>query len=314
MVLQLHLIWLILMPSKDFFLVETPLQLMCAHEAISETQREYSLFLRMSGVGRNDQQLCSMADGFGLNYKSKLIRPEKIVIDSLRALPVLLPYIFNSYARIFIGSYFSRFLMLFSKTLRCQEVWLLDDGVATFLAQKRMHVSGKVNNLYTYFNVKPLRNQKIVRHCFEKLVCKYSVNGATLAGNIFVGQTLVERGFLPLPKYLDVVRGIAKNNSPLLYIPHRAESEETIEAVGLIDGVSILKTDTNIEFFLLTKFGCPVSIYSFFSSALFSLSAFFPGAKLYSLESDLVDQSKAEHFSDVIQALTELKNLSFIKV
>lgn len=297
--------------NQNLYLVETPLQLLCAYEMMSPTHTN-KLILRCSGVGRNDDQLIAAANCFELKHTTLAVRPKKYIIDSIKNTPTILNFLKNNYDSVYVGSYFSRFLMALARYANKKDQYLLDDGVATYLAQTEMKQLGKPQSIATFFNIPPLPGQKIIRHSFEKIRSRLIFSGH--GGNYFIGQTLVDKGYLSISDYLEMIREAQciQQDQEIHYIPHRAESDAVIEAVAKIPGISIKRMKTCVELgFILEKIS-PRNVFACFSSAIFSLSSLYPTSKIYSIIPSSINSTQSPHFLDILRGITELPNVSLV--
>ncbi|MGA4604088.1 hypothetical protein [Pseudoalteromonas maricaloris] len=272
----------------------------------------YVLILRESGVGNNDEQMTRVAQLLQLEYIKCKVRIGCILRDTLKQLFTLSKLLCVKYQDLYLGSYFSRWQMMLRRVVRFNKLYLMDDGVATFLAQKKMLSSGNVYDLFTYFDVDNLNTQEIQTHSFEYLRRRYQLNGTT-GEHVFVGQILVEMGFLSLGDYKKLVTKVAKQCDSLIYIPHRSEDQKTVDEIASISNVKILRSDCSIEVYFLENGIYPAHIYSSISSALFTLSKIFLESRLTSiLPSDLAEE-KVEHFNEIVIALSKVKNIEVKK-
>ncbi|WMN61180.1 hypothetical protein NI389_07285 [Pseudoalteromonas xiamenensis] len=122
---------------KSLFIVETPLQLMCAYEAIMGKHKDnYVLVLRESGAGNNDEQMTRVAQLLQLEYIKCKVHIDSVFRDTLKELFTLTRLLCVKYQELYLGSYFSRWQMMLRRVIRFNKLNLMDDGVATFLAQK----------------------------------------------------------------------------------------------------------------------------------------------------------------------------------
>lgn len=298
---------------KDLYIVETPLQLLCAFEAIQRNSLgNYVLILRYSGVGHNDEQMYNIALLLKLDFVILNIRLGNVVRDTFKQSFKIIHLLSSSYKNIYIGSYFSRWQMSFYRGVRCNNTYLLDDGMATFLAQKKMAKSKRVYDLFTYLEVDAIKSQKIHKHNFVNLRKRYQL-GEPTGQNIFVGQILVEMEFLTLKQYKNLVSEVAKSCDELIYIPHRSVTKSTLDEITTIKNVSILKPDSCIEVFLLENNIYPQRVYSSISSALVTLSEIFVLSKVISIIPNDISRVNAEHFDEIVDSLNKIKNIEVIE-
>lgn len=269
--------------SKALLIVETPFQLLCAYEVISVCRLDYTLLLRVTGAGRNDQQLLECASILGLSYSQFRVRVGHHRVDALLAVPAITGHLLKRYDHLFVGSYFSRLLMSLRHVVRNDHLWLLDDGVSTFLAQDKMAAPGRQkHDLATFFRVPPLPGQTVVCHQFSSLA---ALSNATYADtSLFIGQP--QTGHTAYPEYRAAIsrrdyfellaRCRAASPGPMLYIPHRVERSEDVEEIGRTFNVDVQFTSVCIELHLVKAGSVPRRIYTSISTAAFSLAAIFP--------------------------------------
>ena len=262
--------------ATALLLVETPFQLMCAYEVIQEFGLDHTLVLRMTGVGRNDLQLREAASVLGLAHTEITVRVGRHNADTILALPRLLPPLLRRYDHLFLGSYFSRFIMAVGRVVRAANTWLLDDGMATFLAQDRLAAGGgKPRNLATFFAVSPLQGQTVLRHEFSRLA---SLNAVTYSDEaLFIGQPLVELGLASRSDYRDILAACQSEAAGrMIYVPHRREDPEHVEAIGKDLGVDVVYPSLPVELHFLRKGVVPRRVYTCTSTAAFAFAGRFP--------------------------------------
>lgn len=297
---------------RDLFLVESPLQLLCAYEFLGRGESDFLLVVRLNGNSRNDEQMIVVADLLDLPYLPLKVSPESFFKDSLVESPALLKICSQRYRSIFIGSFFSRYFSLIRKCLRFDNLYMLDDGVATFLAQMRMNESNKTYDIATFFDVHPLEGQRKISHSFERIRSRFQSYDE--AYSVFVGQPLVDRGMLTSEAYLYLVRAaLDRSDAPLRYFPHRSESSSVLETVSSIPGVTIVKTDLCIELHLLKNKVRPSTVFSSVSSALFSLSSIFPDAKFFACMSQEFDSTNSPHINEIVSALKRSEKIEILE-
>lgn len=269
----------------NLLIVESPLQLLCAYEAIkSNPETPYRLLLRNNGRGSNDIHLYNCAYSLQLNYQTFLLRPDYFKYDLLKSLPLLLSICRKEYNQVYLGSYYSSFLRALKRGLRREETYYLDDGAATLRAQleQMKEVNSKIN-WFTFFNILPLQGQKIKRHSFESL--RKTCIKERKFGSYFIGQPVEIMSGYTKNQYYNSVSTIAHRfteESPLLYIPHRIED---IELIKNISNIKVIKPDFPLElYFLQPEIHEPLEVFGFYSTALITLKKIFPNMKSYYIQ------------------------------
>ncbi|WP_151717006.1 polysialyltransferase family glycosyltransferase [Acinetobacter sp. TUM15071] len=264
----------------NLYIVESPLQLLCAYEAIHVNRNvPYQLLIRQTGRGLNDKHLINCANQLGLDYKIFVLHADNIYVGLLRNLFLLFCLYFKYYERVYFGSVYSSALNFISYFIRRRELVYLDDGAATLRAQFEMSKKEKkVCNWFTFFNIDPLSGQKVIKHNFEKIKEKNKKN--INEGKYFIGQPVSAMKGFSLEDYMRCVREIAnkcESNEFLYYIPHRVEN---LDLINNIPNIKVVKPTVPIEiYFLENKGSIPKEIYSCYSTALITLPVLFLGIK-----------------------------------
>lgn len=295
------------MYEKSLAVVETPLQLLCAYEAL---EGNGWVILRLTGVGRNDRQTLSLAEELGMRYKAVNAPPRK-PLAMLFAIWAMRRLLFRKYQAVYLGSYFSRFIRSIAVFLR-GPVFILDDGVATLLAQTSMQYSSKRSSIFTFLPVRPLSGQTCIKHSFERLRERFQASERKCLGAYFIGQPLVEKGMVDESSYLALLQCCLKEaGGKMEYIAHRAESEVILKKVGTFPGLTVRMIDFPVELYFLTKVPPPELVYSCISTALFSLSMILPNSRIEARPlNSLNGNPKAPHVGDILQAMKESERIS----
>ncbi|UOB52337.1 hypothetical protein [Acinetobacter junii] len=264
----------------NLYIVESPLQLLCAYEAISVNKNEtYQLLIRQTGRGLNDKHLISCANRLGLDYKIFVLHTTNIYIGLLRNFFLWCSLYFKKYERVYFGSVYSSALSFINNFIKKKEVIYLDDGAATLRAQFEMCNKEKnICNLFTFFNIEPLQGQNITKHNFEKIKEK---NKNYINEKIyFIGQPVHAMKGFSEEDYIRCVREVANkcNEGDFLhYIPHRVED---LNKINNIPNIKVIKSNVPVEmYFMENKGSIPKEIYSCYSTALITLPLLFYGIK-----------------------------------
>lgn len=269
----------------NLFIVESPLQIICAYEAILEKDEEpYLLLIRQTGRGFNDRQMKECADSFNLKYKTFKLYPDNIIIHIIMNIFLWLGLSLRKFETIYLGSLYSKALKILKIFLRGGDFFYLDDGAATLRAQIDIKNGEKpCSNLYTFFQLEAIHGQKIINHKFCNI--RKTLNFRRGNKSYFIGQPVEYMLGFDEKDYLDCVREIAKKFSkenPLIYIPHRVEDSEKILE---IENIVVLNIGKPIElYFMENKVDIPAEVYSCYSSALVSMSILFPEINIVAIK------------------------------
>ena len=293
--------------SDDFVslvIVETPLQLMCGYEADTR-----ALFiLRLTGRGSNDEQIINVANLLDINYIEVFIPTEKPVLGLFKNLKVIAGLLRNRFKFVYFGSYFSGVNKLLARVLRFETCSYLDDGVATLMLKDSL---AENINIFTFLDVPETNNLKVVRHRFCKLKEVFRCDG--VLGEYFIGQPFVDKNMMTSDEYISYIQdAVADSASELLYIPHRVESEGSIERVSQLDGVKILRLNVCIELYFLSKNIMPKKIYSCSSTALLTLSILSPSTDCVAYIGRDPRIKALPHIDDIISSFEAVDSIKII--
>lgn len=302
------------MPKIGIF-VETPLQLLCAFEAMELRGggKEIQLFLRATGRGRNDKQLIETARILGLDFKLIRFNVKATLLDRARLLLVIISLLSSKYDEVYFGSFFSGFFRILARHIRSKKTFYLDDGMATLLAQRSMKAGG-AKDLFTFFNIEPLPGQEVIMHGFEGLKKKIGYSRGNEA--YFIGQPLVDYGYLNVDEYCACVKDAVRKvcGGDLYYVPHRHESEAMQSRISGIDGVSLREVATPIELYFISSGIYPRFIFSFSSTALVSIKLIYPDCTSISYFIDYKNYSPRTHIEDIYCFFEEEAGIEVIDV
>lgn len=320
--------------AKNLFIVRSPLQVINAYEASQyfETKNNTLILVHNSTLSNKDQtrKIIDMLNVWDEiieieNRKSKFFQYVKLVKKLKKSI----------YEKVFIGG-FSTLHKIILANLKYQESYMIDDGTATLLAQKTIleyfkntplnyrelrfllfFLKAKIRkniHFFTFFNLDHLNDEVIIKHQFTFLKKKYLQNDLINDDNVYVlGQNLVSEGMIGKTTYLFYINQIIQRypSKNIVYIPHR--SEGLIEEIKKFESphFQILKNDMPIEIFFLSKGIYPSIIVSFFSTALYTLSAIFPKSKVESFLIPVEDIQKGNETIAICQGF--LKNTPVVQ-
>ncbi|WP_434049427.1 hypothetical protein [Marinobacter salarius] len=299
---------------RNLYVVESPLQLLCAFEK-SFFQENVTFVVRMNGNPANDNQILKVAKTLEIDVIKKVLRPSKIKLDSLKNI-IFIIYLLVKFDTYYLGSYHSKLLAFLRRFINAKNIVLLDDGVATLLAQKEMESHKRPYNIFTFFDLKPLPFQKIEKHSFQNLVKIFNIENKSKNGTYFIGQKVVEVGILSLDLYISIVGRAAKmaGADNLIYIPHRGESEVVISRLKSIKGLEVRFIESPIELYFISEKNPPVAIYSIISTALNTLSIISKKTSFFALVPKCLSKTRVPHIENIVQQLEKNSNIDVISI
>jgi len=263
---------------SNIFFIESPLNLICTHEAISFFKiKDYRIVIRLSTSDNNNDQIFNLIDILGIDQgKIEFIKIHSNNKNTLDYLKIIF-YVFKSLInfrskRIFIGNLHSGFLSLIVRTFSRNKIIMIDDGTKTIAIQNSFDTE-YFYNLFTMYNLRPLSGQMIYKNNFEKisqLVARLEIDKNSI---LFLGSKLYEEDIVSESYYLELVNSIFRKYSDkkIIYIPHREESQKKIKKINSIENVSIKKLSYPVELFGLYEGELPYKAISFYSTALLTM-------------------------------------------
>lgn len=271
--------------NKCLILIESPLQLLNAYEAIKHFNIiDFTLYIRFSCVETNDSQIKKLINILDIkkeNIRSVYIKPNnKGMSDLLSIILVLFKLsLFNRiYNQLYIGNYESKFIKIVTMLYKRERFFLLDDGNKSIRIQSEFKSSTYVD-MFTMFDLKPIGNQIVIKNNYKYTKELISNNTSDSKTVLFIGSGMSEIEIVSQEYYLQLMSLISdyyKSSSlNMLYIPHRAECVDKLDKIRLIDNIDVFPIDYPIELFGVCEGIMPVRISSFCSTAILTLRAIY---------------------------------------
>ena len=202
----------------------------------------------------------------------------------------------RSVSRLFLGNYNVGYMRHLAHRLADAEAVVLDDGTATlaiakhrresrfrdrlsFMDTERSRLREKWAGLYTrslpkitFFTTYDLDVEApdaVMKNdyaFFRKMAAKHE----PLDEVFFLGQPMVEEGFIRRDLFFSELRRVKEHfkNDHLIYLPHKREEAEKVDAIERDLGFGIRRFDVPIEYQMAVRGTRPRVLASFFSSAL----------------------------------------------
>lgn len=274
------------MRNKALIVVESPLQLLAAFEAIQYYKIDSGvLVVRLSNEQRNDTQLTFLnsylkLDQFKIFYVT--INPEnKKVIDFLKLfiMAISLPILRLLYKNIILGSFRSGFISLVYKWCSFNKDFIfVDDGTSTLEIKnkKKLHQCRFFTQFYNEL-VDTMPN--VVKNEFSSIKRNFKDLKLKQIDVLFIGSGIAEIGITNESNYLYMVKRICeeytKNGLNVMYIPHRVEKAEKLESISKFSNVKIINIDYPIELLGIIDNIIPNHVCSFYSTALITMNSIY---------------------------------------
>ena len=291
----------------NLFIVKTPLQVINSIEAVHSFNLQNNILILVENKEKLYTQMKNLSDL--IEWKEIIyFKTENGFKDMLNSISLLKKLNILKFNNIFFSRFGTIQRLLVANTIK-NNVYYIDDGVETITIYNNILIPNTINklnfrqlsrfryllfglkidikdniNLFTYFNLKPLKNSKIVPNRLEYFQKKY-MNKAILDKKVYIlGQPLVERGFVTEELYIEYIKYIIKDSKyDVIYIPHIGEKNNS--AIYKIKNKKFTITDIDlpIELYFLQKSIFPIKIISFFTTAFFTLKFLYPKSQFDSL-------------------------------
>jgi len=267
---------------NNIFFVESPLNLICAYEAIDFFQiKDYKIVVRLTSNDNNNLQITNITRMLRIEQTNieyiNISTTNRSFLDYLKVISYLLKYFFTfSLERVFIGNIESGFLSLVAMMFDKKKIILIDDGTKTIASQNSFN-RGNFYNIFTMYDLPPIEGQKIYKNDF-KLV-KNFIHEIKIDKNsvLFIGSKISEEGIISESCYLDLINEIFNRypDKNIIYIPHRGEDLEKISRIENIERVVVKKIGYSVEFLGVNEWELPCKVISFYSTALLTMKSLY---------------------------------------
>ncbi len=202
---------------------------------------------------------------------------------------------FRNIDLIVIGNFFSDPHLLFANEKKNTDIIFLDDGLNSRFIINAIEKTKKYPffkllfikifkfnleypqkfSIFTMFDLDS-NNSDIQIEKNKLLNTKQKIKDLNFKGiTILIGQPFIELSILNKKFYFKLVNSIKKLYPNFLYVPSRKENDKILEKMKKNININILRTDMNIEHYLLKNKIIPKRIIGFTSTALVSLDKIF---------------------------------------
>jgi len=290
---------------KSLALIESPLQLICAMEAVKHLSLSNIDFaLRKNLNNKNNEQLLNTAHFYNIKYNT-FFSPYETSSPSaaIKSTAQLLKYLIPSYDKVILGSYYSKLQRIVKSFIRAKNIHYVDDGVATYLAHQNITKNYYGPSFITIFKDLQSKNSLKVEHISLQLLRSRAtalVKPELVA--IFIGQKLIQTNQLTKKDYFDTIIAATQGQRHLLYVAHRGEDEATLSEILALNNITIIKPNLPLEIFLIENNLKPVEIYSNTSTALFTLAEIFDAPLTYVIAATY--KKPPPHLQAILSGLT----------
>lgn len=330
--------------------VESPLQMLCVQNLVSQIRPKFSLLIWRSMGGSIDKKM--MEESIDHQYWEKEVDVTRLPEWALYMSAMLISMRWKGNAHsVLIGNSDRDWMHVIATISRPCGVALVDDGTATIIAHNQFRKFGHYKDypysrskfrsflhhitktefstisnftLFTLFSrLESLPNVNVVTNTLSAakrgVISKpKSLKGARAC---FIGSNLIGGGLLKPGDFgYFMSHAVAKirkvNLTPVEYRPHRREELAWLRKVAdNIEGLTVLKRapKVTIESEIISGEAFD-SYFTFYSSAIFSIPKIIPDAKCYLLTLPIlaIEFEEREHYSIIIDYAKDDPNVSVI--
>lgn len=207
---------------------------------------------------------------------------------------------FNNIDIVIIGNFFSDPHLVFVNEIKNTKIIVLDDGLNSkfilnslnkkpqpffkllFIKLFKFNLDyPKRFSIFTMFDLNSDNHNVIIEKNHLYNINKNIKNFNLMDTTFFIGQPFVELKILDESFYFSLLDKLNKQFSNLVYIPSRKENDRNLNRMKKKYNINILRTNMNIEHYLLDNKIIPKSVIGFTSTALVTLNKLFNQEKVY---------------------------------
>lgn len=314
------------MKLVNLFLIEAPFQLVSATQAVKcDPEGARILIVRRTGLTKNDKQVTAVLENVKDQWDT-IIHVDttnlfKLIYDLL-SIKLRLLFSWNKVNVLALGDFRSLFGRIFCKCFSYNNLWFLDDGIASLdlfheqdgeIKLKPKHLQSKKIEGY-YRSIDSINTPRITLKTFLDVkseapffvehvnltdaFLKDKMKKRTFDDNLvfFLGAKLVEAGFLDKKAYFGVCEKVAKTyeNKKIVYVPHRQECQSSIAEIVEHFKFDVLELELPVEFYLCGLDCLPRHVVSVCSAALCTIPEIFPEIRVGVVDFERTNMAKTE--------------------
>ncbi len=281
--------------KEALFIVESPLQIMCAYEAIKTFEpKKVKIIARLADTGRNNKQMELLINEFLSDYDMQKVylKPEsrslKFVSIAFMLIIKVLVLSVLGYA-LFIGNYRSKFAKLLrAATLNCpQSILEKSYTFSIFDLSSSLHIKNKFTHL-------------------SNILLKNKGNRKDVV--IFIGSPIRQIDAWMKGDYFKAIEQVKQKYKTMdfFYFPHRRELKEDLDKISSY-GIQIMENNYPIEMFYLEFPDYnPKVVASLYSTAMFTMRLIY-GSKVVMCDGVMEENTLAlERVFDVIKKIKSM--------
>ena len=275
-------------------IISSPLQLLSLGEYSHQTKINKCIIIVLYQNQKELEQINSMCDIYNTQI-THYIKGRRL-IQYFELKKILKRY--KTIDNILLGNFFSEPHVYALDQIKYKDVIVLDDGMVVHKIPDYINTDKNILKkslfrtivlkafginirfpkkikLFTIFNIPPNESIELI---INRMLFLNSKIGVLKPSNdvIVIGQPFVELNTLYQDVYINYLKKIVNiHKRDILYFPSRKESMSNIDSIAKIQGIKVIKSNLNIELYLIKKSFTPKVIVGFTSTALVTLNKLF---------------------------------------
>jgi len=318
--------------SSDYalFIISTPFQALCAVEALHyyNINLDHADFVIINGKSATVNSQSEIILNLNNIYSCKTIIYSSFRKLLLRSSIDIKEMSLNAnYGFVFVGDFFNPLQKTFitSFITNRTKIIYLDDGSSSIKSlewKNSYHKSRSINGLFKrafidlYFHKNKFKNVEYFT-IFDKINSPFKININTFKnlrskivdkqpiGCYILGSSIYLIGIIQPDdyyKYLEKIISHARKKYPeqiIYYCPHRVEKDQHINQILKNFNLSLYKTKYTIEADMVLEENLPRAVYSFGSTASYSLKILFPEVSSHAVKLNFKNDKIRKIYTDI---------------
>lgn len=310
-------------------IISSPFQLICLNEYLKKYPEDNPTIIVLVYSEIEKRHLINLS-------KQLVLKIEKLIVG-IKVIQYLTLFKIskkiNSIDKFLIGNYFSDPHLFLYNLILPRETIIIDDGLNSYkvfdFATKKYKINLKglkkifkkkflPPSKFIFFSMfdfmKSQQDFEIVKNDLQFLSKKIK-SFKTIKKKFIIGQPFVELSILDFSSYMHGLNKIINGDKNFVYVPSRKEDLKNLRKIENTMGIQILKTNINIEYYLIQKKITPIEIHGFTSTALVSLDKIFnKGLRIFShISFKMVKNSSSNYNFEAFYKYLSNNNIQIIE-
>lgn len=318
--------------NKNLFIINSPLEFINAREAIYSFKLTNIIFLII--YNRNENNINQLKEQIkDLNYCEIIeFYPSKgsSFLKYVRLIKELKKYTYN---KVFTGEIDDSNFKILIANLKKEKLFLLDEGASTIEEYERKIKTNNLNkykfreiryllvgfrlklkdtiNFFTYYNIKPLYGEEVVKNKLEYMKKDFKQNTSINYSHtlFFLGQP--SSIFYNSKDFFKSLQNVIQKykNKRIIYVPHKQEINLIEIKNNFNKDIEILYLKQPIEQYFLNNNIYPMHVISFCSTALTTTKILFENCLVEYIKINNPSSILDKNYLEIIYSYFEKDNI-----